>query len=174
VCLFVAGLISGYYDNKAVYTEMARRVAQLRPLRRLLGAARLQRLSVYLENNLGSLMGNLYFGILLGSIGTLGYLLGLPLDIRHVTFSAANFATSLVALDYNMSWQLALTSVAGFLSIGAVNLLVSFALALWVALRARKVRFKQGMSLIKAMGRRFVGAPAEFCIGPKHASRGNK
>lgn len=166
VCLFVAGLISGYYDNKALYTQMAQRVVQLRGLRRLLGQARLERLSRYLENNLGGLMGNVYFGILLGCMGTLGYLLGLPLDIRHVTFSAANVATAFVALDHRMSLELALTSIAGFLSIGAVNLLVSFALALWVALRARKVRFTQGMSLVKIMGRRFLGAPIDFFIGP--------
>ncbi len=167
VCLFVAGLISGYYDNKALYTQMAQRVSQLRSLRRLLGAPRLERLSLYLENNLGGLMGNLYFGILLGTIGTLGDGLGLPLDIRHVTFSAANFATALVALDHNISWQLAATSVIGFLAIGTVNLLVSFSLALWVALRARKVHFTQGASLVKTMGRRFLGAPVDFIIGPK-------
>jgi site-specific recombinase len=150
-----------------VYTQMAQRVSQLRGLRRLLGAARLERLSRYLENNLGGLMGNACFGILLGTIGTLGYLLGLPLDIRHVTFSAANAATAFVALDHSMSLELALTSIGGFLSIGAVNLVVSFALALWVALRARRVRFKHGMSLIRIMGRRFIGAPIDFFIGPK-------
>ena len=169
VCLFVAGLISGYYDNKAVYTQMAQRVSQLRALRRMLGQARLDRLSGYLENNLGGLMGNIYFGALLGTIGTLGYLLGLPLDIRHVTFSAGNFATAFVAMNFTMSWELALTSIGGFLSIGVVNLLVSFALALWVALRARKVHFKQGMALVKALGRRFLSAPLEFIIGPKTA-----
>jgi site-specific recombinase len=171
VCLFVAGLISGFYDNKALYTQMAQRVVQLRGLRRLLGQERLERLGLYLENNLGGLMGNLYFGALLGTIGTLGYLLGLPLDIRHVTFSAANFATAYVALNHSISWELAITSIAGFLSIGVVNLVVSFSLALWVALRARKVRFKQGMSLCKTMGRRFISAPVDFIIGPKNASQ---
>ena len=168
VCLFVAGLVSGYYDNKALYTQMAQRVAQLRSLRRMLGAERLGRLSLYLENNLGGLMGNLYFGILLGTIGTLGDGLGLPLDIRHVTFSAANFATAVVGLDYNLSWQLVATSVLGFLAIGSVNLAVSFSLALWVALRARKVHFTQGASLVKTMGRRFLSAPIDFFIGPKN------
>ncbi|SHH07853.1 site-specific recombinase [Massilia sp. CF038] len=172
VCLFVAGLISGYYDNKALYTQMAQRVTQLRALRGLLGPERLQRLGLYLENNLGGLMGNFFFGILLGTIGTLGYLLGLPLDIRHVTFSAANFATAWVALDQRMSLELALTSIGGFLSIGIVNLVVSFALALWVALRARKVRFKQGIALIRTMGRRFLYAPIDFLIGPKHTPAG--
>ena len=169
VCLFVAGLISGYYDNKALYTRMAQRVVQLRSLRRLLGLPRLQRLSLYVENNLGGLMGNMYFGILLGTIGTLGFLLGLPLDIRHVTFSSTNFATALVALDHQMSLEMALTSIAGFLSIGIVNLLVSFGLALWVALRARKIHFEQGILLLRTLGRRFLAAPIDFFIGPREA-----
>jgi site-specific recombinase len=167
VCLFLAGLISGYYDNKALYTRFAQRVSQRRGLGRLIGQQRLDRLAVYLENNLGGLMGNFYFGILLGTIGTLGFLLGLPLDIRHVTFSSANFATAIVGLDHNVTWQLVLKSVSGFLAIGAVNLLVSFALALWVALRSRQVRFKHGFALLKALGRRFITAPVEFFLGAR-------
>ncbi|WP_317203504.1 site-specific recombinase [Janthinobacterium sp.] len=169
VCLFVAGLISGYYDNQALYTRWAQRIAQLRGLGRVIGQERLRRLGLYLENNLGGLMGNFYFGVLLGSIGTLGFLLGLPLDIRHVTFSSANFATALVALDNHMSWQLALKSVLGFCAIGTVNLLVSFGLALWVALRSRQVRFKHGLALLKILGRRFLHAPIDFFIGSKTA-----
>ncbi|GJI98503.1 recombinase [Duganella caerulea] len=165
VCLFVAGLISGYYDNKALYTRWSQRIAQLRGLRWLLGQERLARLGVYMENNLGGLMGNFFFGILLGVMPLLGFLLGLPLDIRHVTFSSANFATAMVGLDYHVSWQLVLTSVAGFLAIGTVNLLVSFGLALWVALRSRQARFKQGWQLLKALGRRFRQGPVSFFFG---------
>jgi site-specific recombinase len=165
VCLFVAGLISGYYDNKALYTRWARRIAQLRGLRWLLGQERLNRLGVYMENNLGGLMGNFFFGILLGVMPLLGFLLGIPLDIRHVTFSSANFATAMVGLDHNVSWELVLTSVAGFLSIGTVNLLVSFGLALWVALRSRQVRFNHGWQLLKALGRRFRQGPVSFFFG---------
>jgi site-specific recombinase len=167
VWLFVSGLVSGYYDNKALYTRIGQRVRQLRALRRLLGPERLERLSVYVENNLGGLMGNLYFGILMGVTGTVGYLLGLPLDIRHITFSSANFAIALVGLDHQVSWQTVGITVAGIVLIGAVNLVVSFGLALWVALRARKIRFRQGIRLVHAMGRRFAAAPVDFFIGPK-------
>jgi site-specific recombinase len=62
---------------------------------------------------------------------------------------------------------LALKSIAGFLAIGSVNLLVSFGLALWVALRSRQVRFKHGIALLKTLGRKFVQAPLEFFIGAK-------
>src|SRR5450830_377322 len=165
VCLFVAGLISGYYDNKALYTRWAQRISQLRGLRWLLGQPRLDRLGVYLENNLGGLMGNFVFGILLGVMPFLGFVLGIPLDIRHITFSSANFATAIVGLDHNVSWELVVTSVAGFLSIGTVNLLVSFGLALWVALRSRQVRFKHGWQLMKALGRRFCAGPITFLFG---------
>ncbi|MEW7850341.1 site-specific recombinase [Massilia aurea] len=168
VWLFVAGLISGYYDNKALYTRMGQRVQQLRSLRRLLGAERLARLGTYVENNLGGLMGNFFFGILLGTTGTVGFLLGLPIDIRHITFSAANFATALVALDYQMTVPQLVNAAAGVLLIGTVNLLVSFGLALWVALRARKIRFKRGILLVQALGRRFAYSPIEFFLGPKH------
>ena len=167
VCLFLAGLISGYYDNQALYTRWAQRVSQLRGLSRLLGRERTARLGIYLENNLGSLMGNFYFGIMLGTIGTLGTLMGLPLDIRHVTFSAANFATALVGLDHNVSWQLVVKSVTGFLAIGVVNLVVSFGLALWVALRARRIPFEHGFLLLRALFRRLRKAPVDFFIGSK-------
>jgi site-specific recombinase len=169
VWLFVAGLISGYYDNKALYTRMGQRVRQLRGLQRLLGPARLKRLGNYIENNLGGLMGNFWFGILLGVTPLIGFLTGLPLDIRHVTFSSANFSTAFVAMDQHMSWTLAATSLAGVLLIGAVNLLVSFGLALWVALRARKIRFNHSWKLLRVLGKRFISAPIDFFIGPKSA-----
>ena len=169
VCLFVAGLISGYYDNKAQYAHIPARIAQLRWLQRLLGEARLKKFAAYIGNNLGGLMGNLYFGILLGSIGTLGFMLGLPIDIRHITFSAANFAISLFSLDNDMTWQTAAISTLGVLSIGAVNLLVSFSLALVVALRSRQVHFRLWPALLKGLLMRFVREPLNFLVPPKSA-----
>ncbi|WP_211465152.1 site-specific recombinase [Collimonas silvisoli] len=167
VCLFLAGLISGYYDNKALYTHIAQRVARAHWLRKLLGQQRLARFGEYLESNLGGLMGNFYFGILLGTIGTVGFMLGLPIDIRHITFSATNFATALVGLDNQMSWHTTVVSVIGVLGIGTINLWVSFSLALFVAMRARQVRFHHGMTLAKAVFTRFRKGPKDFFMPPK-------
>ena len=169
VWLFVSGLVSGYYDNKALYTRMALRVQQVRWLRRLLGQERMGRFSRYVEDNLGGLMGNLVFGVLMGVTATVGFLLGLPLDIRHVTFSSANFAIGFVGLDQQIDVETAAMTVLGIALIGMVNLLVSFGLALWVALRARKVRFNHGLRLLRALGRRLRTAPLDFFIGPRNA-----
>jgi site-specific recombinase len=103
----------------------------------------------------------------MGFTATMGDLVGLPLDVRHVTFSAANFAIALVGLNYAVSPEAAGNAIAGILLIGAVNLLVSFGLALWVALRARKIRFRHGIRLMHALGRRARTAPIAFLLGPK-------
>jgi site-specific recombinase len=167
VWLFLSGLVSGYYDNKALYTRMARRVEQLRWLRRLLGPERLAYFARYVEDNLGGLMGNLVFGVLMGVTATVGFLLGLPLDVRHVTFSSANLAIGFVGLEQNVDPETIGIALLGIALIGAVNLLVSFGLALWVALRARKVRFRHGFRLLRALGRRLRAAPLDFFVGPR-------
>jgi site-specific recombinase len=167
VCLFLAGLISGYYDNKALYTRMGQRIARIGWLRRRLGADRVARLGDYLETSLGGLMGNFYFGVLLGCLGTVGFLLGLPIDIRHITFSAANFAIAIVGLHHQIGWHAVAVSTLGVLAIGTVNLWVSFSLALVVALRSRQVRFRHGAQLAKELLLRFFRRPQDFVIPPK-------
>ncbi|MCL2658078.1 MAG: site-specific recombinase [Betaproteobacteria bacterium] len=166
VCLYLSGLISGYYDNKCVYGRIPQRVRQLGWVRGLFGEKGSERIAHYLENNLGALAGNFLFGCMLGSMGTLGFILGLPLDIRHVTFAAANFAYALVALKFNVPWQILASGAAGVLLIGATNLVVSFSLALQTALKSRQVRFSHSKRLFGMVVRRFVQRPLEFIFPP--------
>lgn len=167
VCLFLSGLISGYFDNTASYANVPARLRQLTWLRRLLGEDRLTTMTTYIGNNLGALTGNLFFGIMLGSIGQLGAFFGLPIDIRHITFSSANFAFALVGLEHQMSWQVVTTSLTGIVCIGLVNLGVSFNLAILVALRSRRVSFVQERTLTGLVWRRFVTSPRDFFLPPK-------
>ncbi len=167
VCLFLSGLISGYYDNKAIYNRIPQRLRQRKTLQKLFGQKRLGQLTDYLENNLGALAGNFYFGIMLGSMGTLGLILGLPLDIRHITFSSAYLGFAFVGADQNLPLHTLLLSFYGLAGIGLTNLLVSFGLALLVALRSRGVHNRQWLPLIGMIGRRFVRNPLQFVWPPR-------
>jgi site-specific recombinase len=167
VCLFLAGLIAGYYDNLCSYSRIPERLFQLKWAQRLFGISRWQRVSEYIRNNLGVLAGNFFLGFLLGGAAGLGALLGLPIDVRHTTLSSAMWGFSLFALDFNLPWQLVVTTALGFLGIGIVNLGVSFYLALSVALRARGVDFTQRIGLLRAINRRFISNPREFLLPPK-------
>ncbi len=162
VWLYVAGLISGYFDNKAAYDRVGTRVAGLHWLQRLAGKPRALALGDYLDRNLGGLAGNFFFGFMLGMTGTVGALFGLPLDIRHITFSAANLAYGAVGLDFAMSAGLWLHCILGVLLIGLINLGVSFALALGTALRAHGMRVMHAGALLRHVGAKFVAAPLQF------------
>lgn len=166
VCLFIGGLIAGYYDNVCVYNRIPQRLRQLVWPRRLLGEARMERAAVYVENNLGALAGNFALGCMLGGVWALGMLFGLPLDVRHVTLSSAQLGYAIAELDL-AAWPMIVMAAFGVSVIGFVNLAVSFALALTVALRARNVTFAQGRSLIWLLIRRFSTQPRDFFLPPR-------
>ncbi|HWU35312.1 MAG TPA: site-specific recombinase [Methylovorus sp.] len=166
VCLFLSGLIAGYHDNLAIYNKIPQRLKALAWLRMLLGPARLERVAKYVENNLGALAGNFYFGCLLGGMSGLGVLLGLPIDIRHIAFSSAFVGFSFSALDFNITWQLAVIAAVSVLLIGMVNLLVSFSLALYVAMKSRKVSFVQWRRFLITLLRRLNREPGKFFLPP--------
>ncbi|MEQ1515844.1 MAG: site-specific recombinase [Usitatibacteraceae bacterium] len=151
VCLFLAGLISGYYDNLAAFERIRERIMHTAWLGRLLGEKRQARFAAYMDDNLGALAGNFFFGIMLGCMGTIGFITGLPLDVAHVTISSAYFGLALVALDFGVDLQTMASSVLGIALIGFMNLSVSFSLALMVALRARGVGFGQTSTLVSIL-----------------------
>lgn len=169
VCLFLSGLISGYYDNKCLYNRIPERLQQRKLLQRLLGQERLNRFSAYVGNNLGALAGNFYFGLMLGSMGTIGFILGLPLDIRHITFSSAYFSFALVGSEHQLPLQTIVVSLAGVAAIGMINLVVSFSLALMVALKSRRVQYRQWWPLTVMIVTRFLHHPGRFFWPPKDA-----
>ncbi|WP_157669433.1 site-specific recombinase [Chitinibacter sp. GC72] len=174
VCLFMAGLISGYYDNKALYNKIPQRIAALPLLRKTIGDFRSQRLAQYIEHNLGALAGNFYFGFMLGCIGTVGILLGLPIDIRHITFSAANFSFVLAANDFYLPMWSVIWGLLGVALIGTTNLVTSFVLALWVALRSRKRRLGELQPVLGLLWKRFWQRPVDFFIAPKQVDKVNE
>ncbi len=170
VCLFLAGLIAGYYDNLCAYNRIPQRLLQLTWPAHLLGTARWGRFAVYVENNLGALAGNFFFGFMLGGVAGIGILFGLPLDIRHITFSSAYWGYAMIGLDFGVEWHVACLAALGVLAIGLTNLAVSFYLALSVGLKARGISFAQRWKLLQAIGRRLLLQPRDFLLPPKQTS----
>uniref|UniRef100_A0A486XYG0 Site-specific recombinase n=1 Tax=Rheinheimera sp. BAL341 TaxID=1708203 RepID=A0A486XYG0_9GAMM len=149
VWLFCAGIIAGFFDNRANCLELRLRLYHHPALKRILSDRQRQKLADYLHDNYGALAGNFFFGVLLGMTGYVGYLTGLPLDIRHVAFSSANLGYSAISGELGLlNFALHLLFV---LLIGFVNLWVSFTLALAIALRARGTRISQLRLLLKSL-----------------------
>lgn len=166
VWLFLAGLVAGYYDNRAVYSHIAQRIGQMPGLRRWLGPERAGRFGDYISAHLGGIAGNFFFGCCLGSTAAIGAVLGVPLDIRHISFATANVAYSLATLGFDVPSHVWLQAAAGIAAIGMVNLSVSFTLAMWVALRSQRVRFKETRPLLRKLLHRWVTTPTHFLFPP--------
>lgn len=173
VCLFLSGLIAGYHDNLAVYNKIPQRLRAVKLLQKILGVQRLDRIANYIANNLGALAGNFYFGCLLGGMSAIGILLGLPFDIRHISFSSAFVGFANFTLDFNLSWQMMAYCGLGLGLIAMTNLTVSFSLALYVAMKSRKVRFHHWRLFIKSLGSRINQHPGEFIFPPRKSSKNN-
>ena len=167
ICLFLSGLLAGYFDNMAIYRKVGPRLQAHKKLKSMMGQNRLDKFAAYIERNLGALAGNFIFGIMLGSMGTIGYILGLPLDIRHIAFASANFIQGLLNINDSPDIGLIIVSFLGVLLIGLTNLFVSFTLTIIVALRARRVRFEQWKPLAKLVLTHFLTRPSDFFWPPK-------
>lgn len=165
--LFLSGLITGYFENKAAYANLGPRIGLLRWLRRLLGGERAARLGNYIQDKLGGIMGNFLFGCMLGSTGVIGTILGLPLDIRHIAFSSANIGYALIGFQFELPLMAILWATLGIALIGFTNLAVSFALALRTALGARRIAFTHWGPLLRAIWRRFREQPRSFLLPPR-------
>ncbi len=166
IWLFLAGLVSGYLDNRAASMRLEDRIAQLRWLCALLGDRRAARTGRYLAENAGGLGGNLFFGLMLGLTPLAGALLGLPLDIRHVAFSSANLGYALVAMDFTPPAGIFARACVGVVLIGLVNLAVSFGLALWVAMRSQGIGFARLAPVLPRLAARLRSDPRSFLAPP--------
>jgi site-specific recombinase len=167
VLLFLSGIISGYFDNLVVYANIPKRLTHHRTLRRLLGEKGLQKTANYIDKNLGAIMGNVLLGFGLGFMIFFGKIFGIPLDIRHVTISTGFFGFALFSSGFSMPWQTIVWSGIGLAAIAFTNLLVSFSLALFTALKSRSVSVRAVVPLIKQTFKYFLIHPFDFLFPPK-------
>lgn len=174
IFLMTSGLIAGYYDNKVVYDDIPERLRRYSWLRKILPKRVFLKFVDYIEKNLGALAGNFYLGLFLGFMGNIGKILGLNLDIRHVTFAAGNFALALFTLKNDVSVEVITITVLGILLIGFVNVSVSFGLSVVVALKSRNITFTETRKLILFILKTFWKNPWQFFLPFEHKNIDNK
>lgn len=165
VLLWISSLMAAWADNWFVLYRLSPALAQHRALQRWLGPTRARRMAVWLERNIAGLAGNISLGFMLGLLPEIALFFGLPLDVRHVTLSTGQVTAAFAFLGPEHFWTVGTLWIAiGILGIGALNILVSFGLALFVAIKARSVRGPERTLFFKALGRRLVTSPLSFLL----------
>jgi site-specific recombinase len=171
VWLWLASLLAGAVENYFVLRELPGALASNRRLRRWLGPARAVRLSRFMTEQISGLGGNIGFGMLLGYMPMLFVLVGIPLEVRHVTFVTGQLVYAGLQLGpmafANVEFLLSLLSIP---MVGLVNFGVSFTCAIIVALRARGLGVRSQVRLAGAVLRRFARNPRPFILAPKETA----
>lgn len=162
ILLWLSSLASGFADNWFALRRLREALAHQRRLVYVLGAMRAERWAGWLDRNVAQIAGNVSLGLLLGMTPVLAQFFGLPLDVRHVTL-----ATGSLTAASSLGWEVLAApqfwlAVAGIASIGILNVGVSFACALTLALRARDVPARIRRLVFRAVLRRFSASPRSF------------
>lgn len=167
VILWLSGLIGGWFENWAVAHRLPEAIAH-HPLGARLGRARLQHFGHALGAHAAAWGGSVALGLLLGLTPTIGRIVGLPLDVRHVTLSTGTLAFAVSALSAQpLPWADIAWAMLGIAVIFVLNLSVSFLLALVLALRAHSVPMLEALRLARKVTGRFARDPWAFMGPPK-------
>ena len=162
--LFISGIISGNISNSSIFNQIPERISQSPFLNQVIGAKNSKKLSDFYTKHWAGIISNFWFGIFLGVIAPLGVFLGLDLDIRHITFSAGNFALALYGKGFDIDTYTFVISLVTIFLIGAFNFIVSFGLSMLLAFRSRKVNFGELTIIHKTILKYFIKNPLRFFI----------
>ncbi|MBG6109252.1 site-specific recombinase [Flavobacterium sp. CG_9.10] len=162
VFLFLSGIISGSVANRDKHNQVYFRIAEHPGLKRSLGKVRTLKLAKLYEKRWAGIIANFWFGIFMGSIGSIGLFLGLNLDIRHITFASGNLALGLYGANYAVSNSMLFWGIFGIGIIGLVNFMVSFSLSLGLAFRSRAISLFEVKFIVASIWNHFKSRPISF------------
>ncbi|QJR16927.1 site-specific recombinase [Usitatibacter palustris] len=168
VLLWFSSVVAGWVENWFVYRELGPAIEHHRRLRYVFGPSGARRIARFFEHEIAGFASNVSLGFMLGSIPVILLFYGVPLEVRHVTLSTGQLASAVSALGVESMLRPGFwLAVAGIAGIGTLNLGVSFALALNVAIRARGISGVTRWRVYRAIIRRMISRPATFLFPPR-------
>jgi site-specific recombinase len=171
VLLFAASLVAGWVENWFVLHRLDSALRHNPRIRAWLGTERAARWADWWRHNISGLAANVSLGFMLGLLPVVAGFVAAALDVRHVTLSTGQLMAALGTLgpaalhEPAFWWCVAALPVTGLLNVG-----VSFALALRVAVRARGVRLKDRARLRAAIWQRLRRQPLSFVLPPRESA----
>lgn len=162
IFLFLSGIISGSVANRDRHGNIYYRIEEHPVLKKSFGKRRTTQLARLYERKWAGIVSNFWFGVFMGSTASIGYFLGLDLDVRHITFVSGNLALGLFGSDWIInSWMLVLC-ILGIGIVGLVNFSVSFSLSLGLAFRSRNISWLEFRYVALSIWKLFKKRPFLF------------
>ncbi len=158
LCLAMSGLFAGAVRNWYIFNHINERLTHVFKRKKNY----YKKLISCLDHHLDGFSSNISLGFLLAFVSVVGKILGLPIDVRHITFASAQIG---IGLSHNLDtfmWDTFLVLVFSVLVIGLINLFVSFSTTFFIVFRSRKLTFNQGRSLFILCLKKFLKNPLSY------------
>ncbi len=168
VLLWFSSLCAGWADNWFVYRKIADVITYHRRLNWVLGKQSTVKLAQFWQRHVSGIAANLSLGVMLALVPLiLSIFLPFDLEVRHVTLSTGALAASVGVIGWHIleTWAFWL-AVGGIATMGLLNLLVSFALAFQLALRARNLPGVERSAIYRAVFLEIVRRPFRLFFPP--------
>jgi site-specific recombinase len=116
------------------------------------------------KHHLSGVAGYVSLGLMLGLLPFISVFAGIPVEVRHITLASASLAydVSSLAWSHTVPWREVGWAGLGLLATGVLNFTVSFALGLWLALRARNLDTNGRRKLLFVLFNEFRHNPSRF------------
>lgn len=162
--LWLSSLFAGWTANWMARNRLPDAIAQNRRIRRYFGDKAAADLADFVKHQLSGVAGYVGLGLMLGLLPYVSVFAGLPVEVRHITLASASLAYDVSSLVWSgpLPWPDLGWAGCGLLVTGLLNFSVSFALGLWLALRARNLGAVGRKTLIAALWNEFRRHPARF------------
>jgi site-specific recombinase len=167
--LWLSSLVAGWTANWLVLNRLPEAIAQSRRVRAALGSGGALEAGRLVEHHFSGVAGYVCLGLLLGLLPFVSVFAGFPVEVRHITLASASLAYDVGSLiasgplpPADLFWADLLWAALGLLATGLLNFSVSFALGMWLALRARYVGTRGRRELIAALWTEFRRHPSRF------------
>jgi site-specific recombinase len=162
--LWLSSLAAGWTANWMALHRLPAGIAQSRKLRRSFGTESAVGLAQIVERHLSGVVGYIYLGLLLGLLPFVSVFAGVPIQVRHITLASASLAYDVSSLAWGgpSPWRDLSRALLGLAATGVLNFSVSFALGLWLAIRARNLNTGGRRKLVAALRRELWRRPARF------------
>ncbi len=166
VLLWLSSLATGWTANYIAASKMESAISNSLRVRHRLGLKHATRLAEWVKHQGPGAVGYVTLGFLLGTVPILIALFGIPLEVRHVTLSAASLGYAIDGLWIygRLNRNEVIASMLGVLVVGVLNIMTSFVLSFLLAVRARDVGDQKARLFLKEVGRELVSNPSGFVV----------
>jgi site-specific recombinase len=168
ILLWLSSLSGGWADNWVALHRLGDGLRFQRRLKSVFGERGSEHIASFVERHAAGVTSNVVLALLLGFTPIVAAFFGLGLDVRHVTLSTGSIAAASVVIGASVFEMEAFwLAVGGVLAMGALNIGVSFYLALAMALSSSRVGIGERWLLRRRVIAEIARKPYRLLLPPK-------